>query len=158
MRLSSAVSYLRLRPVTIGFGYNKVNIRLAWKTCLNSQGLARVKLYILLSFSLADKESTSEWSTFKILHSGRLQSYPPTLNYSGKACKGQTLLLWKFVNYGQKKFYNIDTWTDRSLRRRSPRSWSLTVGSTHRQLSVTGVIKLFVAILFHCKSIKATNL
>ncbi len=31
-----------------------------------------------------------------------------TLYYPWKACKGETLLLRKFVTYGRKKFYNID--------------------------------------------------
>jgi hypothetical protein len=43
-----------------------------------------------------------------MLHLGRLQPYPQTLDKFGKACQGQTLLLiQKFVIYVRKKFYRI---------------------------------------------------
>ncbi len=37
-----------------------------------------------------------------MLHSGRFQPYPLTLDKAGKAC--QTSLLWKSVNYGRERF------------------------------------------------------
>jgi hypothetical protein len=44
----------------------------------------------------------------KVLHMGRIQPYPQTLYYAGKACQGKhSSLLQKFVIYGQKKFCNI---------------------------------------------------
>ncbi len=57
------------------------------------------------------KEPTQEWCTCKVVHSGRLWPYPQSLDQAGKACQGQTpntiAYYEKFVNYGQKKFYNI---------------------------------------------------
>jgi len=38
-------------------------------------------------------EPTSELSTLRVLHLGRLQNYLQTLDSAGKACQGQTLLL-----------------------------------------------------------------
>ncbi len=40
-----------------------------------------------------------------------IQGKDPTIHLAGKPCQGQTLkLIWIFVNYRRKKFYNINTW------------------------------------------------
>ncbi len=39
------------------------------------------------------QESTLEWSTRKVVHSGRLWYYSKMLDKAGKACQGQTLQL-----------------------------------------------------------------
>ncbi len=52
-----------------------------------------------------------EWSTRKLLHSGRLQPDPQTLECAGRACQEQKLQT--FTNYTCKKSYDIEPWLER---------------------------------------------
>jgi hypothetical protein len=49
------------------------------------------------------QDPTLEWSTWKVLHSGRLQPYLQTLNQAWKACQGATIYC--------EIFYNIVPWS-----------------------------------------------
>jgi hypothetical protein len=50
-----------------------------------------------------------EWSTWKSIHSDRLQPFPKALDYAGKACQGKySSLLQIFVNYHRKSLMTLD--------------------------------------------------
>jgi hypothetical protein len=53
----------------------------------------------------AGKKSTLEWSTWKVLHSGRVLPYLQTLQRT--VVDKHSSLLHTIVNYGCKLFYNV---------------------------------------------------
>ncbi len=58
---------------------------------------------------MSGQEPTLEGSSRKVLHSGRLLSYPQTLDSFGKTYQGakNASLLQTFVSSGRKKFYKL---------------------------------------------------